>query len=36
VDNSGSREELERQIDAVWEWIATLDPQVSGARPPGP
>ena len=36
VDNSGSREDLERQIDAVWEWIATLDPQVSRARPPAP
>ena len=37
VDNSGSPEDLERQVDAVWEWIATLDPQVSGApRPPTP
>jgi len=37
VDNSGSLEDLERQVDAVWEWIATLDPQVRGAtRPPTP
>ena len=37
VDNSGSLEDLERQVDAVWEWIATLDPQVHGAtRPPTP
>lgn len=37
VDNSGSREDLQRQVDAVWEWIATLDPQVSEApRPPTP
>ena len=37
VDNSGSLRDLARQVDAVWEWIATLDPQVSGAtRPPTP
>jgi len=37
VDNSGSLEDLERQVDGVWDWIATLDPQVSGAsRPPTP
>jgi dephospho-CoA kinase len=37
VDNSGSLEDLERQVDGVWDWIATLDPQVSEApRPPTP
>jgi dephospho-CoA kinase len=24
VDNSGSREDLERQVDEVWDWIAAL------------
>jgi dephospho-CoA kinase len=37
VDNSGSLEDLERQVDGVWDWIATLDSQVSEApRPPTP
>ena len=37
VDNSGSLGDLERQVDGVWDWIATLDPQVSEApRPPTP
>ena len=26
VDNSGDREALAAQVDAVWDWIATLPP----------
>lgn len=31
IDNSGSRDDLAAQVDAAWEWIATLVPASGGA-----
>ena len=30
IDNSGSRDDLAAQVDAAWEWIATLVPASGG------
>ena len=34
IDNSGSRDELERQVEAVWEWARALPPAAPDAGTP--
>ena len=35
VDNGGDLDDLELQVDAAWEWIASLTPSEDDFRPPG-
>ena len=34
LDNSGSPEDLQKQVDEMWSWILTLDPAGEGAGQP--